>query len=92
MKSNKSNIKKMSLGELLKEAHQLHFDVCQICNVLTKQMESPNGLVLKTLRDMRTLTKQCQKIDLELRLKSMAKSKELHEINSEKWSKKDPKN
>lgn len=89
MKNNESNINDMSLGELLKEAHQLHFDTCQVCNTLMKQMESPNGLVMKTLKDMRALTKRCEKLDQRLRVTSIAKSKEIHEVNSKKWSKKD---
>lgn len=90
MKSSESNINEMSLGELLKEAHQLHFDICQVCNTLIKQ-EGSGGLTLKTLKDMRALTKRCEKIDQRLRVTSIAKSKEIHEVNSKKWSTKDGK-
>lgn len=87
MKDNKRN--EMSLDELLKEAHQVHFDICQICNTLIKQSESSTGFVLKTLRDLRMFSKRCENLDKRLRVISVAKSKEIHEINSKKWSEKD---
>lgn len=91
MKITKSNIKQLSLGELLKEAHRLHFEACQICNTLIKQAESENDMTLKTLKDMRAITKSCQTLDQRLRVVSLEKSKVIHEANAEKWSKKDKK-
>jgi hypothetical protein len=91
MKTTKSNINQLSFDELLKEAYRLHFEACQICNTLTKQAESENGMTLKTLKDMRAITKSCQKLDQRLRVISLEKSKAIHEVNAEKWSKKDTK-